>query len=120
MQEAVQTSGGAEVLAGRREAPGPVHVDRRHSELVPSAGSGVGQLDALLCGLRDRWGGGGVAVEQTTGVRVRAGSEPRVMLPHQSSVSFSLLRFQRRCGCEECNHEQQFEHTRRAALCCNA
>lgn len=48
------------MLAGRREAPGPVHVDCRHSELVPSAGSDVGQLDALLRGLRDRWGWGEV------------------------------------------------------------
>lgn len=53
-----QTSGGAEVFAGRSETSGPVDVDCSNSELVPSAGSDVGQLDALLCGLKDRWGGG--------------------------------------------------------------
>lgn len=51
-----QTSGGAEVFAGRSEAAGPVDIDCSNSELVPSAGSDVGQLDALLCSLRDRWG----------------------------------------------------------------
>ena len=52
----VQTSGGAEVFAGCSEASGPVDIDCCNSELVPSAGSDVGQLDALLCSLRDRWG----------------------------------------------------------------
>lgn len=46
------TFGGAEVFAGGREAPGPMHVDSRHSELVPPAGSYVHQLDPLICGLR--------------------------------------------------------------------
>ena len=93
-----QTSGGAEVFAGRSEAAGPVDVDCSNSELVPSAGSDVGQLDALLCSLRDRWGG-----EQTAGVRVHTGSTPHVSLqPHQSSVCFSLPNFQRHCDCEEC------------------
>lgn len=74
------------MFAGRSEAAGPVDVDRRNSELVPSAGSDVSQLDALLCSLRDRWEG-----KQTTGVRVYAGSQPRVsLLPHQSSCAFSL------------------------------
>lgn len=45
------------MFAGRGEATGPVDVDCSNSELVPSAGSDVGQLDALLCSLRDRWGG---------------------------------------------------------------
>lgn len=41
--------------------------------------------------------------EQTTGVRVHAGSQPRVsLLLHQSSVCFSLPNFQRQCDCEEC------------------
>lgn len=41
--------------------------------------------------------------EQTTGVRVHAGSQPHVsLLPHQSSVCFSLLNFKRHCDCEEC------------------
>lgn len=53
-----QTSGGAEVFAGSSEAAGPVDIDCSNSELVPSAGSDVGQLDTLLCSLRDRWGGG--------------------------------------------------------------
>lgn len=48
------TSGGAEVFAWRSEAAGPVDIDSSDSELVPSAGSDVGQLDALLCSLRDR------------------------------------------------------------------
>lgn len=51
-----QTSGGAEVFAGCSEAAGPVDIDCSNSELVPSAGSDVGQLDTLLCSLRDRWG----------------------------------------------------------------
>lgn len=94
-----QTSGGAEVFAGRSEAAGPVDIDCSNSELVPSAGSDVGQLDTLLCSLRDRWGGG----EQTAGVRVHTGSQPHVsLLPHQSSVCFSLPNFQRHCDSEEC------------------
>lgn len=52
----VQTSGGAEVFAGSSEAAGPMNVDSSHSELVPSASSDVGQLDTLLCSLRDRLG----------------------------------------------------------------
>lgn len=43
------------MLAGGREAAGAVDVDGGHSELVPSAGPDVGQLDALLCSLGDRW-----------------------------------------------------------------
>lgn len=39
------------MLAGRREAPGAVHVDRGDSELVPSAGPYVTQWNALICGL---------------------------------------------------------------------
>lgn len=86
------------MFAGRSVAAGPVDVDCSNSELVPSAGSDVGQLDTLLCGLRDRWGG-----EQTAGVRVHVGSQPRVgSLPHQSSVCFSLPNFQRHCDSEEC------------------
>lgn len=86
------------MFAGRSEAAGPVDIDCSHSELVPSAGSDVGQLDTLLCSLRDRWGG-----EQTAGVRVHTGSQPHVsLLPHQSSVCFSLPNFQRHCDSEEC------------------
>lgn len=50
------------------------------------------------------WGtDGGGGREQTTGVRVHAGSQPHVsLLPHQSSVCFSLPNFQRHCDCEEC------------------
>lgn len=43
------------MLAGGGEAAGAVDVDGGHSELVPSAGPDVGQLDALLCSLGDRW-----------------------------------------------------------------
>ena len=46
------TFGGAEVFAGGREASGAMHVDGCHSELIPPAGSYVGQLDPLICGLR--------------------------------------------------------------------
>lgn len=59
------------MFAGRSEAAGPVHVDCSHSELVPSAGSDVGQLDALLRGLRDRWG-----ESKPQGSGVHAGSQP--------------------------------------------
>lgn len=72
-----QTSGGAEVFAGCSEAAGPMDIDCRNSELVPSAGSDVSQLDALLCSLRDRWGWGWGG-EQTTGVRVYVGSQSRL------------------------------------------
>ncbi len=44
------------MFAGCSEAAGPVDIDCSNPELVPSAGSDVGQLDALLCGLKDRWG----------------------------------------------------------------
>lgn len=40
------------MFAGGREAPGPVHVDSCHSELVPPSGSNVGQLDPLVGGLQ--------------------------------------------------------------------
>lgn len=43
------------MLAGGGEATGPVDVDGGHSELVPSAGPDVSQLDSLLCSLGDRW-----------------------------------------------------------------
>lgn len=55
LRKARLTFGGAEVLAGGREASGPMHVDACHSELVPPAGSYVSQLHPLICGL-----GGGV------------------------------------------------------------
>lgn len=39
------------MFAGRREAPGAMHVDSCYSELVPSAGSYVTQRNAFVCGL---------------------------------------------------------------------
>lgn len=51
------------MFAGSSEAAGPVDIDCSDSELVPSAGSDVGQLDTLLCSLRDRWGWGWGGVE---------------------------------------------------------
>lgn len=42
------------MLAGGREAAGPVHVDGRHPELVPPAGPNVHQLHPLIGGLRGR------------------------------------------------------------------
>lgn len=86
------------MFAGCCEAAGPVDIDSSNSELVPSAGSYINQLDTLLCSLGDRWGR-----EQTTGVRVHAGSQPHVTSwPHQSSVCFFLPKFQRHCDSEEC------------------
>lgn len=54
------------MLARGSKPAGPVNVDGSHSELVPSAGSDVGQLDALLCSLSDRWERAGTQGSEVT------------------------------------------------------
>lgn len=54
------------MLAGGSKPAGPVYIDGSHSELVPSAGSDVGQLDTLLCSLRDRWERAGTQGSEVT------------------------------------------------------
>lgn len=78
------------MFAGCSEAAGPVDIDCCNSELVPSAGSDVSQLDALLCGLRDRWGWGGVE-SKPEGIRVYVGSQPRLHIFAATSVICVLL-----------------------------
>lgn len=80
------------MFAGRSEAAGPVDIDRSNSELVPSGGSDVGQLDALLCSLRGQmgvgWGWGGIKPQ---GSGFTQGHSPNVSVAATSVICMFLF-----------------------------
>lgn len=85
------------MLARGSKPAGPVNVDGSHSELVPSAGSDVGQLDALLCSLSDRWERAG-----TQGLKVTQGRGSCECCCHISHLSVSLCQTFKDTATKEC------------------